>query len=494
MPPVTREPERLTSVGIDVGTTTTQVIVSELSVEDVSSGGATRLGVTDREIVHRGEIRETPLVDPETIEVDAVAGIVDAELRAAGVEDVDTGAIIVTGETARAANAEPLAHRIAESTGEFVVATAGPELEAVLAGQGSGAARRAAEREETVANVDVGGGTTNIAVFDEKGVRDTLCLDVGGRLVRLGKDGTVSAVSDPVQRLARAEGLELAVATIPDREALVAVAKAMADRVIDALTGPPYDESTLDLAIGSLPAESIPLDAVAFSGGVGRLLVAENDASGAIRDDPEPGISDPGPVSDDWRAYADLGPLLAAALAGRANETLPVVTLEEDIRATVVGAGTRTTRFSGNTIHVESDGPLRNLPAFPVGELDCERSELGDVLSSAVETARERHEAEPGFALAISDVGSLSYERIEALAAALADAYTPLPSDLPLVVVTRQNCAKVLGQGLARRVEGRSVVAIDELTVDVGDYLDIGTPMRRGGAVPVAIKTLAFDS
>lgn len=486
MASATREPERLTSVGIDVGTTTTQVIVSELSVEDVSSGGATRLGVTDREIVHRGEIRETPLLDPATIDVDAVVEIVDAELRAAGVEDIDTGAIIVTGETARAANAEPLAHRIAESTGEFVVATAGPELEAVLAGQGSGAAHRATEREETVANVDVGGGTTNIAVFDAAGVRDTLCLDVGGRLVRFDEDGTVSAVADPVEGLAQTEGLELAVDMIPDRETLVAVAGAMADRVIDALIGPPYDESTLDLAIGSLPAESIPLDAVAFSGGVGRLLVAESDTVG-------PATSDSDLATGDWLAYADLGPLLAAALAERAAEKLPVVTLEEDIRATVVGAGTRTTRFSGNTVHIESEGPLRNLPVFPVGKLDCERSELADVLRSAAETARERHEAELGFALAISDVGSLSYDRIEALAAALAEAYAPLPPELPLVVVTRQNCAKVLGQGLARRVEGRTVVAIDELTVDVGDYLDIGTPMRRGGAVPVAIKTLAFD-
>ncbi|MFU8869955.1 ethanolamine ammonia-lyase reactivating factor EutA, partial [Natronococcus sp.] len=135
------DPESLTSVGIDVGTTTTHTVVSRLRVE-TPPGGAASPEITGREIVFRGPVRETPLLDRETIDVEGVAAFVERDLEAAGLEpaDVDTGAVIVTGETARRENAEPLVHRIAADAGRFVAATAGAELEAVLAGRGSGAA------------------------------------------------------------------------------------------------------------------------------------------------------------------------------------------------------------------------------------------------------------------------------------------------------------------------------------------------------------------
>ncbi|TYL39930.1 reactivating factor for ethanolamine ammonia lyase [Natronococcus pandeyae] len=479
-------PKALTSVGIDVGTTTTHVIVSRLRVE-TPPGGAGSPEITDREVVHRGTVRETPLLDAETVDVERVAGFVDRELETAGLEpaDIDTGAVIVTGETARRENAEPLVHRIAADAGQFVAATAGADLEAVLAGCGSGAAARAAETNGTVANVDVGGGTTNVAIFEDRStaqqgrsegrVRETRCLDVGGRLVRFDGDRRVSSISPPAWVLADALELSLAVGERPDDETLDALAGAMADRIVDLLEGPPFDPLTRELWIGDLPNEPVDLDGVVFSGGVGRFVESPPD-------DPFP--------------YGDLGGLLAATLSS--HETVrswPLLESAEDLRATVVGAGTETTALSGRTISLESGAlPLRNVPVAAVGDVaDREGDALVARLEEAVSRLGELHDfaALDAAALAIDDVGPLAYERVQAVAGALEDALEALPRSLPVVVVTRQNCAKVLGQTLRSRTD-RPLLVLDELRPADGDYLDVGEPMASHESVPVVVKTLAF--
>lgn len=456
---------QLTSVGIDVGTTTTQVVVSELGVRTPAGEG--KLEIVSREVTYRGAIYETPLSDPETVAIDAVARIVEDELAAAGVErsEIDTGAVIVTGETARKENAEPLVHRIASEGGEFVAAAAGPTLEAILAGRGSGAATRARERGAVVANADVGGGTTNIALFGPEGVRDTRCLDVGGRLVRVDSEGAITGVSEPAAALAVDLGIDLELGREPSTEDLGRLADAMADCVLDAVTGPPYTSRTESLSIGALPADSVGIDAVAFTGGVGRL----------VRSEPVPPIE-----------YGDIGPILAAAIRDRAGD-LPVVELDETIRATVVGAGTRTTELSGRTVDIDrSLLPLRNLPVVGVAELgEDPESRLRVVRKRAT----ERYGSDP-VVLAIGDVGSLTYDRLTEVAAAIAGAWVD-GTDLACVL-TRQNCAKALGQAIRRRCEGRALVVIDEVGATEGEYLDIGRPMDGGETVPIVVKTLAF--
>lgn len=501
----------LTSIGVDVGTTTTHAIVSRLRVE-TPPGGAASPAITDREIVHRGTVRETPLVDPETIDVDRVAAIVDAELAAAGVtpEAIDTGAVIVTGETARRENAEPLAHRLADDAGQFVAAVAGASLEAVLAGRGSGAAARAAETGGLVANVDVGGGTTNIAIFDGRGsgadapdsiensaesgaaasnsisdstdsshggavVRETRCLDVGGRLVTFDDAGQVVSLSPPARTLVDAFDLPIAVGETPRDAVLEDLAAAMADRIVDLCLGPPFDDRTRTLAIGDLPNESLELDDIVFTGGVGRLVAS--------------------PPADPFE-YGDLGGPLAAALAAQEQvRSWPVVDPEEDIRATVVGAGTETTTLSGRTVSLDSSLlPLRNVPV--VAGLDLADSAI-DGFDHQFDTAVDRltdlydSDAVDAVALSIDDVGPLEYDRLQAVAAAVAGSLEPLPPSLPVAVVTRQNCAKVLGQTLRRETD-RPLVVLDELTLEDGDYLDVGEPMAGGESVPVVVKTLAF--
>jgi ethanolamine utilization protein EutA len=457
--------EALSSVGIDIGTTTTQTVVSELTVEE-RTNGATKLAVTDRRVIYRGEIHETPLCDSETVDADAVVALIERDLEAAGVRraEIDTGAVIVTGETARTRNAEAVAHRLAEATGKFVAATAGAALEAVLAGRGSGAAARASADGTIIINADIGGGTTNVVVFDGDTVRETRCLDVGGRAVRFENDGTLTAVTPSGRTLAGAAGVALEPGRQMTEDDRLALSETMADCIVDLLCGPPFSPLTRKLAIGDLPRGSVDFDAIYLTGGVGKL----------VDEDAEP------------LCYGDIGVALAAALSERI-EGWETAIPDEDIRATVIGAGTHTTTLSGSTVAIDERLlPQRNLPivAVPDGSTD-------ERFRAAVTTARELYGEREGFALSVEEIGSLTYDRITAVGAAIADAYSDQPEFIPIIVLTRQNCGKALGQSINARVENR-VVVLDELGVADGDYIDIGTPLGDGETVPVTIKTLAF--
>ncbi|MFC4357229.1 ethanolamine ammonia-lyase reactivating factor EutA [Halobium salinum] len=496
----------LTSVGIDVGTTTTQVILSRLRVASTGPGSAGKLAITDRKILFRGEIHETPLIDAETIDAAGVAAIVEEELERAGVSraEIDTGAVIVTGETARRSNAAALVSELALELGEFVVETAGAHLEAVLAGRGSGAAAYANRENATVANIDVGGGTTNIAIFDGDAVRETRCCRIGGRLVEVD-DGTVQGVAETLRPLLDHLDMTLAVGDDLTAEKLDRLGESMADCLADLLTGPPYPDPLAELAIGELPDERVDLDVVAFTGGVGSLVSTPTD----------------GTVNRS--AYGDIGVALARAI--RDHDRLsdwPRLEPSEDIRATVVGTGTATTRLSGRTVGLNAQVlPLRNVPVLsvpllpaadtvrrragnedgPPGESNALSEEIRDYVEQGI--AFYGDDADPGaaekaseewFFLAFEDIGELTYDRIEALAEGIVTAYDNAPYTGPILLLLAQNCGKALAQSIRRGQESsRPVVVLDELSVEQGTYIDVGEPISDDDTVPVVVKTLVFE-
>ena len=195
--------ETLLSVGIDLGTTTTQMILSRLRVENTASAfSVPRMEIVDREILYRGEIHFTPLLSPDTIDAEAVRGILAGEYEKAGIhaDRIQTGAVIITGETARKHNAKEVLKALSDYAGRFVVATAGPALESVLAARGAGADAAAKRLGRYVLHMDIGGGTSNLALFDPDGqLLETGCLNVGGRLMKFSPDGAVTYVSPVLQ-------------------------------------------------------------------------------------------------------------------------------------------------------------------------------------------------------------------------------------------------------------------------------------------------------
>ena len=334
--------ETLLSVGIDLGTTTTQLVFSRLTVRNEGSAfSVPNYTVAAREVLRRSAVHFTPLRSERELDAEAIARIVDAEYAAAGIDRraVQTGAVIITGETARRENARAVLEALSGYAGDFVVATAGPALESALAGRGAGAADYSQAHACTVVNLDIGGGTTNIARFTNGALTDTACLNVGGRLVKLEPDGRVTYVS-PVLRpfVPYAPGDRL---TPQD----LAPAVSLLTELLEEALGfrPVSDPARLRRFVTDRLPGPAPGAVYSFSGGVADLM----------DDRPREPF-----------AYGDLGVLLGRAVAKSAVG--PRIPARETIRATVIGAGCHATELSGSTVYFDRIAfPLKICPSPP---------------------------------------------------------------------------------------------------------------------------------
>ena len=217
-----RSDRKLLSVGIDIGTTTTQLIFSKLSlVENVHSGQIPRIDIAGREVIYVSDIFFTPILDSETIDSNQLAKILESEYRNAGItpQQVETGAVIITGETARKKNADQVLNAISSLAGDFVVTVAGPNVEGMIAGRGSGAANYARKHYATVMNIDIGGGSANCAVFKQGNFEDSSAMSFGGRVIDI-QDSHITHINKIGQILIDYCGLKLAVGDKPPLEDL----------------------------------------------------------------------------------------------------------------------------------------------------------------------------------------------------------------------------------------------------------------------------------
>ncbi len=469
----------MTSVGIDIGTSTTSMVVSRLNVQNTASCFTVpRVAITGADIVYRGEIYQTPLAGGDRIDADAVAALLAEEYRRAGItpEQVQTGAVIITGESSRKENAALVTERMSSLAGEFVVATAGPDLESIIAAKGAGTVQYSQEHACGAANFDIGGGTTNIAVFRSGELEAKGCWDVGGRLIRVS-GGRITYVSPRAALVAADVGVPLQAGGKVEVEPLRRLTDRMAQLLCQAAGLAP--EEPLCRAVETREATPMhlerPIDHVSFSGGVADYIYT--------------------PTAD-WFRHGDIGPLLADSIRRSPLFTrVQVIPARETIRATVVGAGAYTTTVSGSTIDCVQEGllPLKNLPAFVPKRETEEAAGLGrgDVLAEEARWFLQESAAD-NLVFCLKRFRQPGYRQVCALAGALAQASAVLPEAAPLLVLTEQDYAKALGQALRRRVGGRPVICIDSIRVEEGDYLDLGRPLMGGQALPVVVKTLIF--
>lgn len=470
--------EQIISAGIDIGTSTTKLILSRFTL--VNTAGTThvpRIEITNKEIMYKSSIYRTPLINDTLIDMKAVLKLVEQEYQKAGVrpQDIQTGAIIITGETATKQNAEEMLHLLSEKAGEFLVATAGPDLEGIIAGKGSGAQQRSKETGKTIANIDIGGGTANIAVYQAGQLCGTCTLHIGGRLIEFEND-KVKHVSAPVRRLLKQLGLSVKAGDQAAFEFICPVTEAMA-RILGNTLKQQLTEEEKVLLLGHPPDWKVPIDQIMFSGGVSECMYGQEPLSGP---------------------YTDIGIYLAKALKDhpdlRSWEWIPP---SETVRATVLGAGTQTTHISGATIQVDPVRlPLKNLP---VHQLDMKRNLEGGLnkVMNAIQQAIQVYDPSlevKNFALYVTGLPFLRFRDVQQLGKWLLEGYKlqPHPSN-PIVIVLQDDLAKVLGQTLQAMQSERDVICIDQILVEQGDYLDIGNKLQSE-VVPVVIKTLAFHS
>jgi ethanolamine utilization protein EutA len=471
--------ETLVSVGIDVGTSTTQVIFSRLRMEDVAGiFSVPRVNIVSKEIIFKGPIHETPLESPSVIDAAALTALINADFAAAGFAGggVNTGAVIITGESARKENARSVLEHLSGLAGDFVVSTAGPDLEAVIAGQGSGAAEWSRTNSGLAVNLDVGGGTTNIAVFEAGEAIAASSLDIGGRLVRVA-GGKIRSLSAAAAAVAAWKGIGLEAGDRADAGTLGRLCGAMAE-VLDMAMGlrerEPIFETlrTPGAAYFEIPPRP---DGVFISGGVADAV-----------------YETPGDVF----AYGDIGILLGRALRQSALCTvLRLLRGGETIRATVVGAGSYTVRLSGSTVFYRGGVfPRKNLPVLrlrPAEEEACYRGEDGPLAEHAA-WFLSQHDSED-LAFSFAGMRNPGYGELTSSAGVFSRLASSLKPASPLIIVTERDMAKALGQMIAARLpDGRPLAVLDSIRAGEHAYIDLGQPLMGGITVPVVIKTLIF--
>ncbi|MGG1516502.1 ethanolamine ammonia-lyase reactivating factor EutA [Paenibacillus oryzisoli] len=482
-----QEAETIISAGIDIGTSTTKLVLSRFTLMNTAgSSQVPRIEIIDKQDFYKSPIYRTPLRTPTWIDMEAVQAIVLQEYDRAGIrpQDIKTGAVIITGETATKQNAEEMVHGLSSQAGEFLVATAGPDLEGMIAAKGSGAYQYSKESDKTIANIDIGGGTANIAVYQAGNLRGTCTLHIGGRLIEFD-EGRIKAVSPPVQRLLTQLGRNLPLGTPVQSEGIQRVidevVKAMVQTLVHTLHGT-TEAADQVLLLGHPPDWGVSIDEIMFSGGVSECMYHLENNTGSLQ----------------HVKYEDIGLRLVEALRQSTElQKWKWVPPAETVRATVLGAGMQTTEISGTTIQVESSRlPVKNLPIFHLAF----RNHLVDgecQIVEAVERALQLYDPLRegiNFAFYLSGLPHLRFREVQQLAEWLLAAYRRQPNQLaPLVVVTASDIAKVLGQALKAKNPARDIICIDQVAALHGDYLDIGNPLHMD-VVPVIVKTLVFHS
>ena len=473
--------ETILSVGIDIGTSTTQLIFSRLTIENLASNYTVpRISIVNKEVVYRSGIYFTPLKSQTEIDAGKVKEIIRREYEKAGrkPEDLQTGAVIITGETARKQNANSVLENLSDMAGDFVVATAGPDLESVLSAKGAGSDRISEEKREVVANIDIGGGTSNIAFFQKGVLKGTSCLDIGGRLIKI-ENGKISYLFPSIQKLAANHGIQFQVGDAANESTLYRVCEYMAEQLAMALYIEEPDSFHRELYTNAgTPLKRQPeIQAVTFSGGVADCMLHEEG---------------------DMFRYGDIGILLARAVKNcTAFQKVKIYPAAETIRATVVGAGTHTTDVSGSTIsYAREKLPIKNIPVLKVSEEEEQNPQL---FAEAIEKGLTLYESEgelEQLAIAFSGQYHTSFQQIQELAALLIrGADRVIKGSYPLILVIENDIAKVLGNALNVLLERKKdVICIDGIHAQSGDYIDIGEPVADGHVVPVVTKTLIFNS
>ena len=478
--------ETLISVGIDVGTTTTQVIFSNITIENMSSRARVpEFKIVGKEIFYKGKIHFTPLRSNTEIDETALKEIIEREYKNAGInpDDIDSGAVIITGETARKENAQNISKVLSGYAGEFVVATAGPDLEGIIAGKGSGAAKLSYENNDIVANFDIGGGTTNIAVFSQGEPIDTTCLDIGGRLLRFDKSGLVEYISPKLADICKEVNINIEKGKKYPDEVIRKICRYMAEILLE-VSGVRSRSRLLELTLSPKSTAlrlDYKIDRVSFTGGVADYIY-NNQAE------------------TDLYKFGDIGILLGYEIKAILNEfASKVIMPEETIMATVVGAGTQTMDISGSTISYSQSAtlPLKNIPIIEitekeerVNEEELEKTIMAKLQWYCLETQKQK------VALFLKGERNVSFEKVTSLSKVIAKVWEEFyPHGEEVIVVIENDMAKVLGQSISRKLSNkqREVVCIDGIKVSSGDYIDIGKPIGNGSVLPVVIKTLVFN-
>jgi len=468
---------QLTSVGVDIGSSTSHLVFSRLELTLEGS----RYRVTKRDVINESEILLTPYKDDTRIDVEALEAFINEQYRHAKIrrEEVDTGALILTGVAVRRRNARAIAELFAQEAGKFVAVSAGDGLEATMAAHGSGAVAHSGKIGGVVLNIDIGGGTSKFAVCNNGKVQEVSAIDIGARLLAFDKDGAIVRIEEAGKKHAAWAGFDVAIGQKPSQENLKKMASGMMDKLFAMLNPDAISEDIKGLL--RLPPLTFKgeIDCVMFSGGVSEFIYNRAKTS-----------------------FGDLGPMIADEVHKRTGK-LGLLVMEPNarIRATVIGASQYTVQVSGNTIFIAPDEavPVRNVavvaPEFPLGQDEFTKEAVRDALQNALRRLDLLHGRQP-VAVAFHWDGSATFFRLQAFCSGVAEGLQEiLAKGHPLVLVNDGDIGGIIGLHFQEELKfDKPIISTDGIALNDFDYIDIGALIPSSGAVPVVIKSLIFPA
>ena len=473
----------LTTVGVDVGSSTSHLMFSKVHLQRLSEGLSSRFVVVGRTVLWRSPILLTPYRSDYTIDSDELKEFFGNAFKEAELtpQDIDTGAVILTGEALKRNNARAIANLFAEESGKFVCASAGHNLEALMAANGSGAMALSREGHQTILNIDVGGGTVKLGLCHGGKLLSTSAFAVGGRLIAFDDDGTMVRIEGPAEQVAADVGVTLKLGEKLSDEDRKKIVNRMVEVIVAYANRKPDDDLCRALLLTETLPQTPAIDGITFSGGVSEFIYGREE-----------------------KDHGDLGKALAHelrhALSHKRIEP-KVYDPGHGIRATVVGASQFTVQVSGNTIYISDlNGlPVRNVPVASL-DLDLTGDFTADDVSASIAAALKRLDMVEGdnrLAVAFRWGGDPLHARLHALAEGICKGLprTVADKDLPLVVVMDGDAGRTLGNILVRelKVPGE-VISVDNVQLRDFDFVDIGEMMPETRVVPLIIKSLLFTA
>lgn len=472
----------LKTVGVDVGSSTSHLMFARVHLQRLSDALSSRFVVVDREVLWRSPILLTPYRSDYTIDADVLRGFFEQGYKEAGLtpHDVDSGAVILTGEALKRSNARAIADLFAEESGKFVCASAGHNLEAVMAAHGSGAVKLSKTEGKVFLNIDIGGGTTKLALCQNGEIVANAAVAVGGRLVAFGDDETMVRIEGPAQQIAEAAG----VALTPGEKLDPDDRRTLVKKMVEVLISNVMQENPTGLAKDLLVTPPLPSspkpDVICFSGGVSEYIY-EREAE----------------------LHGDLGKSLAHHVHhALTDKKIPYAVYDpgQGIRATVVGASQFSVQVSGNTIMISDEKalPVRNVPVVNM------RIHLNDDIDPAqvkqsIADALVRNDIDVNatdVALAFRWEGMPLHERFHRLADGITQGLADtIGQGRPVILMMDGDAGRTVGGILQKEFHVKSdIVSVDGVQLKDLDYVDIGEMIHPTAVVPLVIKSLLFSS
>ena len=468
---------RLTSVGVDIGSSTSHLVFSRLELTLEGS----RYRVTKRDVLNESQILLTPYVDDTRIDVEALETFINEQYKTAKIrrEDVDTGALILTGVAVRRRNARAIAELFAQEAGKFVAVSAGDGLEATMSAHGSGAVAHSEKMGGVVLNIDIGGGTSKFAICNNGKVQEVSAIDVGARLLAFDKHGAIVRIEEAGRKHAGWAGFSVELGEIVSQDNLRKMVVGMMDKMFAMLKPESITEDVKTLLRLPQLTYKGEIDCVMFSGGVSEFIYNRAKSN-----------------------FGDLGPLIAEEVHKRTGD-LGLLVMEPNarIRATVIGASQYTVQVSGNTVFIspEDTVPVRNIavvaPALPLNQDDFSKDAVRDAMLTALRRLDLLNGRQPA-AIAFHWDGSATFFRLQAFCAGIAEGMKDiLAKGHPLVLVNDGDIGGIIGLHFQEELKIDSpIISIDGITLNDFDFIDIGTLIPSSGSVPVVIKSLIFPT